>query len=95
MTKTLKAILGGLGVLAAAGCHSGGNVCEKPGVYTLAESAPSLKIPVGLQSPDTRQALRIPELNTPEPPPRRKGDACLDEPPKYTTPTGPKPPPAT
>jgi len=95
MTKALKIFLGGAALVAAAGCHSGGAVCEKPGIYTLAQSAPPLKIPVGLQSPNTREALRIPELNEPEPPPRRKGDACLDEPPKYTTPTGPKPPPAT
>jgi uncharacterized lipoprotein len=95
MTKTFKTMLGVAVALAVAGCHSGGNVCEKPGIYTLAQSVPPLRIPVGLQTPDTRQALRIPELNVPEPPPRRKGDACLDEPPKYTTPSGPKPAPAT
>ena len=95
MTKTLKVMLSVAVVLLASGCRSSGNVCEKPGIYTQAQSAPPLRIPVGLQTPDTRQALRIPELNTPEPPPRRKGDACLDEPPKYTNPTGPKPPPAT
>ena len=95
MTKTSKTLFALAGLLALGGCHSGGAVCEKPGIYTLAQSAPPLKIPVGLQTPDTRQALRIPELNAPEPPPRRKGEACLDEPPKYTTPTGPKPAPAT
>jgi uncharacterized lipoprotein len=95
MTKTLKVMLSVAVVLIAAGCRSGGNVCEKPGIYTQAQSTAPLRIPVGLQTPDTRQALRIPELNTPEPPPRRKGEACLDEPPKYTNPTGPKPPPAT
>jgi uncharacterized lipoprotein len=95
MTRILKTALGIGALLAAAGCHSGGVVCEKPGIYTLAQSSPPLKIPVGLEQPNTSQALKIPELNTPEPPARRKGDACLDEPPKYTNPTPPKPAPAT
>lgn len=81
--------------VVAAGCRSGGNVCAKPGLYTEAQSIPPLSIPVGLETPDTRQALQIPDLKEPEPPARRKGEPCLDEPPKYTAPTGPKPAPAT
>jgi hypothetical protein len=79
----------------AAGCRSGGNVCGKPGLYAQAQSIPSLRIPVGLETPDTRAAMKIPDLNEPQPPPRQKGEGCLDEPPKYTTPTPPKPAPAT
>jgi hypothetical protein len=33
-----------------------------------------------------RNALRIPDLSTPEPPPRTKGQGCLDEPPSYVLP---------
>jgi uncharacterized lipoprotein len=79
-----------------AGCRSSAELCDnKSAAYASAESIPPLKIPVGLETPDTRNALRIPDLNSPEPPPRRVGEGCLDEPPKYTTPTAPKPAPAT
>ena len=58
-------------------------VCKGPVGYTDASSVPALKIPAGLESPDTRQALRIPDLGTPEPPPRKQSQGCLDEPPPY------------
>ena len=58
-------------------------VCKQPEGYSQAMIAPSLKIPAGLESPDTRNALRIPDLSTPEPPPRKRGEGCLDEPPRY------------
>jgi len=46
-----------------------------------------------LQAPDTSQALRVPDLNEPAPPPRKKGDPCLDAPPPYSIPK-PAPEPA-
>ncbi|MEP7313871.1 MAG: hypothetical protein ABI859_14910 [Pseudomonadota bacterium] len=57
--------------------------CEKPQVYAAAETLPPLRIPGGLDSPNTRAALKIPELNEVEVP-RVKGDPCLDEPPRYS-----------
>ena len=39
-----------------------------PRSITGAESVEPLKIPAGLQAPDTRNALKVPELNVPEPP---------------------------
>lgn len=57
--------------------------CHDPAPYSRAQSAEPLRIPPGLDAPDTRNALKIPELNEPQPPPRGTGDSCLDAPPKY------------
>ena len=75
-------------VCVTAGCNPfrrshADAVCKGPEGYSNATSVPSLKIPAGLESPDTRGALRIPDLSTPEPPPRRQSEGCLDSPPKY------------
>jgi uncharacterized lipoprotein len=78
-----------LGVaLATSGCNpfrrnSANLVCKGPEGYADAQTLPSLQIPAGLESPDTRNALRIPDLSTPEPPPRKRSQGCLDEPPPY------------
>jgi Uncharacterized lipoprotein len=79
--------------LALAGCSTLRSSCHDPAPYTEAKSIPPLRIPPGLEAPDTRGALRIPELNEPAPPPRKRGDKCLDEPPPYSTPK-PVPPQA-
>ena len=62
--------------------------CNKPGLYASARSVPPIRVPPGIDKPDTHAALRIPELNEPAPPPRRPTDACLDEPPSYAAPRG-------
>jgi len=49
-------------------------------------SVAPLKIPPGLDTPDTANALHIPALNTPAPPARKKADPCLDEPPPFNVP---------
>jgi uncharacterized lipoprotein len=59
--------------------------CNKPEVYAAAENRAPLRIPVGLDGPDTRAALKIPELNEPEVP-RGQNDNCLEEPPPLATP---------
>ena len=48
--------------------------------YVGAKELPPLKAPPGLESPDTRNALKLPNLNTPE---RVRGpdEPCLDAPP--------------
>jgi uncharacterized lipoprotein len=83
-----------VGLLSA--CHSmRGGGCHKPGAYTTAENGAPLKIPPGLKSPDTTQALHVPELNEPEAPARKKGEPCLDAPPPYAVPKpAPLPPDA-
>jgi uncharacterized lipoprotein len=52
--------------------------------YVGAQELPPLKAPEGLESPDTRNTLRVPPLNTPE---RMRGrdEACLDVPPPFST----------
>jgi uncharacterized lipoprotein len=82
-----------IGVLAAltglAGCHPlqrlGGS-CHDTKPYMKAGSIAPLKIPPGLDSPDTATALHIPALTAPEPPARKKTDPCLDEPPPFKIP---------
>ena len=75
--------------LALAGCHpiaalrSKANACHKPQPYMAAATVPPLKIPPGLDQPDTTNALHIPDLKEPPPPPRKGRDPCLDEPPPY------------
>jgi len=65
-------------------CRSGRPAsCAKPGIYTEAQSVPPLRIPTGLEAPDTRGAMRIPELNEPEVP-LPKTAPCIDSPPRYS-----------
>ena len=71
-------------VLALGGCHAlGANSCHARQPYTNAKSVAPLKVPPGLDSPDTSSALRIPSLNEPAPPPRKGKQPCLDEPPPF------------
>ena len=89
-------------VLAAAlpvlaGCHSiplhmpwhhGPRIasCYEPQPYMSARGVPPLKIPEGLDSPDTGNALVIPALKGPAPPPPKPGQPCLDAPPSFHVP---------
>ncbi len=78
-----------LAALALAGCHRGilkEHACNKPQAYASAQSIPPLRVPPGIDAPDTHAALRIPALNEPAPPPRSVREPCLDEPPPYATP---------
>jgi hypothetical protein len=71
-------------LLAPGGCHVlGANACHAPQPYMNAKSVAPLKIPPGLDSPETSSALRIPSLNEPAPPPRKGRQPCLDEPPHF------------
>jgi hypothetical protein len=86
-----------LGLVALGGCHflhRHGNTCNDPQRYVLAQSIAPLKTPVGLSAPDTRSALRIPDLNEPPPPARTRSDPCLDSPPNFVVPKVVKPPQA-
>ncbi len=67
-------------VISLAGCRS--TSCLGPPSYGNDDTIPPLEVPLGLDAPDTRNALKIPDLNEPERP-RAKGDPCLDEPPPY------------
>jgi uncharacterized lipoprotein len=87
MNRTvLTAVAVALAALTLTGCFSRSErACHQPQAYAAAEDLPPLRIPPGLETPDTRNALRVPELNEPEPPRRRGTDPCLDTPPSFTT----------
>lgn len=82
--------------LLLAGCGSTSSwfkvACAKPGDFAAVVDNPPLKIPAGRDAPDTRSALSIPPLETPEAP-RPADNPCIDTPPKFT-PAPPKRPQA-
>jgi uncharacterized lipoprotein len=75
--------------LALAGCHpiramkARALSCHNAQPYMKSTSVAPLKIPAGLDVPDTTNALKIPDLNEPAPPPRKGREPCLDEPPSF------------
>ncbi|HUG04877.1 MAG TPA: hypothetical protein VML92_10660 [Steroidobacteraceae bacterium] len=73
---TALAIVAGCGLLPDA--YSS---CEKPQAYQSAKAEAPLRVPSGSDMPDTRNALRIPDVSAPERP--TDGNACLDHPPSY------------
>jgi uncharacterized lipoprotein len=83
---SLERILVLVGVSALmSGCHLFGKLnpdCHSPQVYQHALSAPPLKVPAGLDSPNTTGALVIPAV-TDAPPPPGPHDTCFDVPPRY------------
>ena len=82
-------LLGVLAVTALAGCKTKLESCHQSDKdYAGARELPPLKAPPGLDAPDTRNALKIPPLETPERI-RGKNEPCLDIPPPFTTPKGP------
>lgn len=66
--------------ISLAGCRS--MSCDAPPSYGSDATIPPLDVPLGFDAPDTRNALKIPDLNEPERP-RTREDSCLDEPPAY------------
>lgn len=67
------------------GCHmfrSRTPACNKPQEYQSAKQVPLLKVPAGMDAPNTQGALTIPTVELAAPP-RGPHDACLDTPPKY------------
>ena len=83
--------LAGAVLLALGGCKTlhhmtRENSCNKPQPYMQASSIPPLRIPQGLDAPDTSHSLDVPKLDTPRPPPRRPTDPCLSAPPSFNVP---------
>lgn len=97
------ALVGALGLLAVGGCaslHHGKakkQHCPEPPITDDVKNMPPIRVPVGLDAPDTRNAIKIPPLT--EPQVARAPDApCLSAPPNfgaqlaaYTGPSGPRP----
>ncbi|MEA3141459.1 MAG: hypothetical protein QOK23_3628 [Gammaproteobacteria bacterium] len=79
-----------ISMLAAAGtlmsgCHIFTKLnpdCHTRQEYQRAASSPPLKVPAGLDSPNTAGALVIPPV-TDVPPPPGPREACYDVPPRY------------
>jgi uncharacterized lipoprotein len=75
-------------VAAAAltsGCHLFSKLtpdCHTAQEYQRAGQVAPLKVPAGLDSPNTQGAMVIPAVALAAPPPGKK-DACLDVPPRY------------
>jgi uncharacterized lipoprotein len=92
MLKMPRVAILALMLLPLAGCKlfARGDSCDKPGEYVSAQNMPPLKVPAGLDAPDTRASLPVPDLAEPERP-RKPGDPCLDAPPPYSPPTVAKP----
>jgi uncharacterized lipoprotein len=81
----LVGVLAGLTLLG--GCKSWReNACHKAQPYQSATTGAPLTIPPGMAAPDTANALKLPTLNEPAPPPRKNKDPCLDEPPSFKVP---------
>ncbi len=72
-------------MLTLAGCGAFRVSCNDTSTYAASQDLPPLKVPVGLEAPDTRSALKIPPLAEPE---RARADSegCLESPPPYSTP---------
>lgn len=79
--------------LTLSGCKIFRGGCEVPPTPEEAATIAFLNVPAGLEAPDTRNALRIPELKEPERPPRGEGARCLEQPPAFTPGWQPAAPP--
>jgi uncharacterized lipoprotein len=56
--------------------------CHRPQEYQRAVQVSPLKVPAGLDTPNTQGALVIPTVDL-APPPPGPHDVCLDAPPRY------------
>jgi uncharacterized lipoprotein len=68
-----------------SGCHMFSSLkedCHATQDYQHARSAPPLKVPAGLDAPNTAGALSIPSVGDVPPQPGPK-DTCFDVPPRY------------
>jgi uncharacterized lipoprotein len=74
-----------LSLALLSGCKSKGPTCKQDNKdYVGAKELPPLKSPPELDPPDTRNALKVPPLDTPERV-RGKNEPCLDAPPPFST----------
>ncbi len=74
-----------IAVTLLSGCHLFSKLepdCHRPQEYQRAVQRAPLKVPAGLDTPNTQGALVIPTVEL-APPPPGPHDACLDAPPRY------------
>jgi len=78
-------------VTLVSGCKSRMASCSQDDKeYSGAQELPPLQAPPGLDAPNTRNALKVPPLDTPEMK-RGKNEPCLDIPPPFASPTSAAP----
>jgi uncharacterized lipoprotein len=77
---------------AVSGCHflKSRTGCHADQEYRHAQQLAPLKVPAGLDAPNTATALVIPDVRT-DIPARGPREACLEEPPQYRPSTPAKP----
>jgi uncharacterized lipoprotein len=84
--KFVQALLVVAVATASGGCarllHGFAPDCHRPQEYQRAVQVAPLKVPAGLDTPNTQGALVIPTVEL-APPPPTKHDSCMDEPPRY------------
>ena len=72
-------------IAGVSGCKSRMASCSQSNKdYAGAQELPPLKAPPGLETPNTRNSLKVPPLNTPERI-RGKDEPCLDIPPPFAS----------
>jgi uncharacterized lipoprotein len=87
IARALRVVLLGCAALTLSACRMfSGASCHEHQVYEQARSIPSLRLPEGLKSPSTADALRIPPLKEPQRPKRSASEPCLESPPPFSTP---------
>jgi uncharacterized lipoprotein len=80
-----RVLIFALATAPLCGCHLFTRLtpdCHSPQEYQRAAQVPPLKVPSGLDTPNTQGALVIPTVEL-APPPPGPHDACLDTPPHY------------
>jgi len=78
-----------IALLALAGCGAFRPTfesCDETPAYAGAKELPPLRVPEGVDAPDTRNALKVPTVTVPEKP---RDGRCIDAPPSYSTPRAP------
>jgi uncharacterized lipoprotein len=88
--RTLMALIGLAAATGGCALFHADQSCHKPQAYESSRSIARLKVPAGVDAPDTRDALVVPHVDAPEAPRSRSG-ACLDEPPRYRNDLQPQP----
>ena len=85
MSRSLSAAGVVLFALALTAFGTFKSSCAKPEDYANAKDLAPLEVPAGLEAPDTRAALKVPELVDPERA-RVDDEGCIDHPPKFAEP---------
>jgi uncharacterized lipoprotein len=78
-----------IALLALAGCGAFRPTfedCDETPAYAGAKELPPLRVPEGVDAPDTRNALKVPAVTVPEKP---LDGRCIDAPPSYGSPRAP------